>query len=142
MRDMITVRRDYISQEVRDYIFIRDGKRCRYCGQIKGNFHLDHVYPVSKGGETSIDNLVTSCQSCNSAKHNKIGMWPKPVGYFDKKPKQVDVSILTVVCLALGVAMLANSIDFLSESMEISRIGLLSGFIFCSLGLGRVATGR
>lgn len=111
MKDMVTVRRDYISQNVRDYIFIRDGRCCRYCGQRKGNFHLDHVYPVSKGGETSIDNLVTSCQSCNSAKHNKIGMWPKPVGYFEQRKFRhfwifwshtilgVLVSVLTVLAI-------------------------------------------
>lgn len=41
---------------------------CPYCGE---NFsdttspHLDHIYPVSKGGKSSTSNLVFVCQTCN-----------------------------------------------------------------------------
>lgn len=81
--------REPIPDELRRRVFRRDGKRCRYCGQTEGSFHLDHVYPVIKGGETTLENLVVSCKRCNLIKHSKVGVWPKPIGYFDTpvKPK-------------------------------------------------------
>jgi len=50
-------------------LYERD-KVCVYCGSDE-NLSLDHIVPVSKGGETIYDNLVVACQSCNSSKHNK-----------------------------------------------------------------------
>lgn len=52
-------------------ILKRDGFRCRYCGA--GRFHqvalqVDHIHPVSKGGLTVPDNLVTACEPCNKGK--------------------------------------------------------------------------
>jgi len=70
--------------EIRKRVFERDNYTCRYCGDKDGPFHADHVYPFSKGGETSIDNLVTACEFCNHSKHNRIGRWPKPIGYFEE----------------------------------------------------------
>lgn len=39
-------------------------------GQIILNFNIDHIIPTSRGGKDSIENMVLSCQSCNSAKGN------------------------------------------------------------------------
>lgn len=43
---------------------------CVYCGS-KERLTLDHVIPISKGGETSIKNLVVACQRCNTSKGDK-----------------------------------------------------------------------
>lgn len=51
-------------------IFQRDGHACRYCGQGR-NLTVDHVLPLSRGGDNAQDNLVTACRSCNSSKHDK-----------------------------------------------------------------------
>ncbi len=51
----------------RQNIFRRDGNRCQYCGTGE-HLTLDHVYPKSKGGKTTWDNLVTACRKCNSRK--------------------------------------------------------------------------
>lgn len=53
----------------------RDGFRCRYCGKSPATdagveLVLDHVKPWSKGGDTTPDNLVTSCVACNTGKSN------------------------------------------------------------------------
>lgn len=48
---------------------------------------MDHVYPESKGGATSVDNLATSCANCNVHKSFKIGQWPKPLGYWEEADK-------------------------------------------------------
>jgi hypothetical protein len=54
----------------------RAAGRCEYChapqvliGQV---FHLDHIIPVSLGGETISDNLCLACSHCNIAKGFRI----------------------------------------------------------------------
>jgi hypothetical protein len=62
--------REAISKRLRFEIFKRDGFTCVYCGSppTGGVLHLDHVIPVSEGGLSSADNLVTACPSCNLGK--------------------------------------------------------------------------
>jgi len=66
-----------ITGELREAIFARDGRQCRYCGSTQGPFWIDHVYPESKGGETTLENLVVACRACNANKGRKVGVWPK-----------------------------------------------------------------
>ena len=88
-------------------IFQRDGLRCRYCGDTQGPFEIDHVYPVKKGGETSIDNLVMACKNCNRSKHGKVGVWPIPLDY--QKPEK-DVPWIAYVFLLLGAGVITGAI--------------------------------
>jgi hypothetical protein len=69
---------------IRQRVFERDNYTCRYCGSKEGPFHADHVYPYSRGGETSINNMVTACARCNTKKSSKVGRWPMPLGYWDE----------------------------------------------------------
>lgn len=60
----------------------RDGFRCRYCGKSADDgavLEADHLYPKSKGGSHSVDNLVTACWDCNRGKAGRplLGQ-PKP----------------------------------------------------------------
>ncbi len=57
---------------LRDYLFKRDGGRCRYCGgPAKG---IDHVDPLSNGGaDDAFTNMVTACRTCNSTKSRELG---------------------------------------------------------------------
>lgn len=73
-------------ENMRPSILERDGYKCRYCGSKEGPFHIDHVYPVGKGGETTEPNLVTACIECNRKKSDLVGLWPRPIGFFDKNP--------------------------------------------------------
>ena len=52
----------------RENIFLRDGYRCQYCGNIFGenSLTLDHVRPVTYGGKSTWDNLSSACSPCNS----------------------------------------------------------------------------
>lgn len=34
-------------------------------------FEVNHIHPISKGGDNSIENLELLCRSCNSAEGNK-----------------------------------------------------------------------
>ena len=52
-------------------LFARDGWRCVYCGTSGGRLTLDHVVPRSRGGESSWENVVTSCAPCNHRKGSR-----------------------------------------------------------------------
>lgn len=47
-------------------IFLRDDHRCQYCGRRAEN--IDHVIPKVQGGKHVWENVVASCQRCNSRK--------------------------------------------------------------------------
>lgn len=55
----------YSAKEIFDYF----GNTCVYC--LSPAQALDHVDPISRGGDDTKENLVTSCKSCNSSKGNK-----------------------------------------------------------------------
>lgn len=59
-----------ISKKVRFEVFKRDGFKCQYCGRSAPDviLHVDHINPVSNGGNNDIMNLVTSCSKCNLGK--------------------------------------------------------------------------
>lgn len=54
-------------------IFFRDRNRCQYCGKVfsQSELNLDHVVPLSRGGQSSWDNVVCACMPCNSRKGNR-----------------------------------------------------------------------
>jgi 5-methylcytosine-specific restriction endonuclease McrA len=42
---------------------------CPYCEEDLGpDFHADHIYPVSKGGQSRAENMVNVCAQCNTEK--------------------------------------------------------------------------
>lgn len=51
-------------------VFARDGWECQYCGK-RGSLTVDHVVPRSKGGDTSWENVVACCASCNRRKGDR-----------------------------------------------------------------------
>lgn len=55
-----------ISKNLRDYIFNRD-KKCLKCGSTS-DLTIDHINPVSSGGENTHCNLQVLCRLCNSKK--------------------------------------------------------------------------
>ena len=67
-----------LSKTEREYVMLRDGYMCCYCGTKlpKKEIHIDHVYPYAKGGETTAENSVVSCRRCNLSKSDKVGIWP------------------------------------------------------------------
>jgi hypothetical protein len=62
------------TQEQRYAIFLKGKNECQLCKKnIRfESFHADHIYPWSKGGETSIANGQALCSNCNLIKSNKI----------------------------------------------------------------------
>lgn len=70
-----------LSTRERYVVYTRDRGHCRYCGQYVSiqECEIDHVWPWTRGGETSVENSVTSCRSCNRRKGSKPGIWPLPL---------------------------------------------------------------
>jgi len=71
-----------IPEALRREVLRRAGNRCEYCGlsQIaqEATFHIDHVFPISAGGLTSLQNLALACVSCSLRKGAAThGMDPK-----------------------------------------------------------------
>ncbi len=66
--------RKSISKKIRFEIFKRDKFTCQFCGNSAPNsiLEIDHLNPVSKGGDNSILNLITSCYECNRGKSARV----------------------------------------------------------------------
>jgi 5-methylcytosine-specific restriction endonuclease McrA len=65
---------NWIRQDSRLAIYLRDGMKCAYCGtgvEDGAQLTLDHIRPWSKGGCNHATNLVTSCKTCNSSRGNR-----------------------------------------------------------------------
>ncbi|MCB0408032.1 MAG: HNH endonuclease [Bdellovibrionales bacterium] len=54
----------------RQNLFIRDNHTCQYCGERfpEKLLTIDHVLPVSKGGQHVWTNVVAACGPCNNKK--------------------------------------------------------------------------
>jgi 5-methylcytosine-specific restriction endonuclease McrA len=54
-------------------IFLRDQSTCQYCGHLFSSreLNIDHVFPRSRGGKNTWENLVLSCFACNTRKADR-----------------------------------------------------------------------
>lgn len=61
-----------LSAAIRQRVRQRAGNRCEYClshqHYVMGWLQIDHIQPVSKGGQDSEDNLCLACELCNQYK--------------------------------------------------------------------------
>lgn len=66
-------KRKAISKRLRYEVFARDRFACKYCGvsSEEAVLHIDHIQPICQGGTNDIENLITSCASCNLGKGGK-----------------------------------------------------------------------
>jgi 5-methylcytosine-specific restriction endonuclease McrA len=95
-------------------LFVRDRHVCAYCG---GDFHegdltVEHIVPVSRGGQHAWTNVVTACRSCNTRKGNR-------------RPEEARMPLLYVpyaVCRNEGFILSNRRI--LADQMEFLRATL------------------
>ncbi len=68
--------RRYLTTQEQSDITQRANSRCEYCvspmDYAAQPFVFEHIIPVSRDGQTSLDNLALSCGGCNGHKYNKI----------------------------------------------------------------------
>ena len=71
-------------------VLIRVGFKCAYCGTEKEKLTIDHIVPRSKGGETTFENCVAACRSCNNHKGSRT---PREIRkHLRVKPYQPTIS--------------------------------------------------
>ena len=60
----------HIANEVK--VILRKNRICPYCGEIidynNGLAHADHIYPIAKGGQSTVRNMIYICKDCNLRK--------------------------------------------------------------------------
>lgn len=63
-----------LGKTTRFNIFKRDFFKCQYCGSTPPSvvLEVDHIIPVSKGGDNNELNLITSCFDCNRGKRDTL----------------------------------------------------------------------
>lgn len=74
--------RRYLTVEEQSIIIERAQGRCEYCQSwmryATQSFVFEHIIPVSREGETKLENLALACGGCNQHKHNKVEA-PDPI---------------------------------------------------------------
>jgi HNH endonuclease len=68
--------RIHISAEKKRLVIERAEERCEYC-QCRSDFAtetfaIEHVIPLSRGGNDEVSNLALACSGCNGRKYNKL----------------------------------------------------------------------
>lgn len=59
------------TRDLRRWI-VQQAKVCHWCGaRCRDGFHVDHFYPLARGGTHTEDNLVIACADCNRRKGAK-----------------------------------------------------------------------
>lgn len=71
------------------------GHTCAYCG-ASGDLQVEHVVPISKGGEHHLGNIVPACQSCNFSKGKADALtWYQSQPFFSETRWQRIQELLT-----------------------------------------------
>ncbi len=64
-----------LTSQIKQQVKLSAKNCCEYCySQEKfatHSFSVEHIKPLSKGGNNNFDNLALSCQGCNNHKYNK-----------------------------------------------------------------------
>lgn len=64
-------RRESIPDDVKLFVWQRDGGRCVKCGSQE-KLEFDHIIPISKGGSNTARNIQLLCEKCNRSKGAEI----------------------------------------------------------------------
>lgn len=64
-------RREVIPEDVRIFVWKRDGGKCVKCGSQE-TLEFDHIIPVSKGGSNTARNIQLLCETCNRRKSDSL----------------------------------------------------------------------
>ena len=63
------------AESFRSLVVARAGGACEFCRLLEiatgTRFHIEHIWPQSQGGQTTIQNLALSCSGCNLAKGDR-----------------------------------------------------------------------
>lgn len=130
--------RKLINYTLREEVLKRDGYKCCVCGKTEKDgvrLEIDHIIPVSKGGQSTISNLQTLCSSCNAKKNTmdnddfiKKTIKGKLIAFRKKRSKELDIPayyIFTNDELENIIDLMPKSIDELKNSGILPNIKLV-----------------
>lgn len=65
-------KRIYIGKNIKGLVYEKDKGICQLCGrkinQFESDWNIDHIVPLSRGGDNTMDNYQLTCKSCNAIK--------------------------------------------------------------------------
>lgn len=70
-------KRGYVSSKIRKTVLQRDHNQCLLCGS-QDNLTVAHITPISRGGNSEIENLQTLCSPCLKDNHASSVDFRKP----------------------------------------------------------------
>lgn len=120
---LVKVRR--ASREVRfsrANIYQRDKHTCQYCNSKYSaeDLTFDHVVPQVQGGQTTWENIVTACLTCNN---KKGGRTPREAGMRLVRPP-VKPRWMPIVMVTIGIKHAPLSWrDYLYWNIELNKDG-------------------
>lgn len=109
-----------LSKKIRFEVFKRDGFSCCYCGKTppQTTLEIDHIIPISKGGDHNLNNLLVSCFDCNRGKSNiELTRVPSKISRNFKILKEKELQIKAYKKFILKINDRINS-----EILEIESI--------------------
>jgi 5-methylcytosine-specific restriction endonuclease McrA len=98
--------------------WVEFGHRCAYCG-ADGDLQVEHVMPISQGGEHHLGNIVPACQRCNYSKATTpVKEWHESQPFFSEtrwlailealdrgQPDTEQLPLLEIDCGARGLGL-------------------------------------
>lgn len=123
----------YISAENRRITIARAEGRCEYCqswvAYATQSFDVDHILPVSRGGQSTLDNLAYACSGCNQHKSNHTTAYDplegQPVALFHPRQQQWDehFSWNEDYTLVIGITAVGRATV---EALHLNREGVVN----------------
>lgn len=117
---------NWIRQEKRLAIYVRDGLACVYCGDSVENgaqLTLDHVLPYTDGGLNGAANLLTACHRCNSSRGARpLAEWVRAVAQY------VDHGVTAKEIMAHALGCVARPVDVAAAKKMIALRGSVARF--------------
>jgi hypothetical protein len=128
---MSNVKRKPISPSLRFDVLEKDNFTCQYCGakSVDDNvlLEVDHIVPVSKGGDNNIENLITSCKKCNIGKSAKklgakkrLTLRQKEIKDLEQRREQQEMYLKSRLNKKKESEPLVNHINYLIKSKDIN----------------------
>lgn len=110
--------RSRVTKKVRETIMVRDGMACQYCAtRLEAEaIVIDHLLPVAMGGDSSDENLITSCFRCNSIK----GQLP-PEEFVNARHPFLNVAQQILIKLDKKIQRLEDEDEDEDTSSEVER---------------------
>ena len=60
----------YVKDKTMNELLEKAARKCQECGS-RGKLEVDHIVPISRGGDGKIENLRILCRSCNRKKRTR-----------------------------------------------------------------------